>query len=178
MALRRAFLGLAALAAPACRSHPPSYGLAPSLLPNLGLAASVAVPLRPASAWQLEARFTDQFIDDKTFADNGLEEAGNWTQLDLGLLYSTPWTDGRAWTVRAGVVGFEARGDPNLVELPGDYLGGYVGVGRFALLGAELAFGPEVTLVAASGPDPRVLIPQITWGIRWMPGRRRGGDAR
>ena len=170
MSSRRALLGLAVLSALGCRAHAPTLGLAPSFLPNLGVAASVAVPVHPA--WQIEARFTDQFVDDKTFADNGLPEAGNWTQLDLGLLYTTTFDeDGRAWSARAGVVGFEARGDPNLVDEAGDYRGVYLGVGRFTLLGAELAFGPELTLVAASGPDPRVLFPQLTWGLRWMPGR-------
>lgn len=167
-------LALAVLVAAAClgcETSAPSVGLAPSLLPNLGLAASLSTPVRAASAWELEARFTDQFLDDKSFADNGFPEAGNWTQLDLGLL-RLAWQDGRAWSTRFGLLGFEARGDPNMVEEGGDYLGLYFGVGRFTLFGDGLAFGPELTLVAAHGPDPRVLIPQLTWGLRWMPGKR------
>lgn len=146
----------------------PTLGLAPSLMPNLGLAASLSAPLRAASSWELEARFTDQFVDDKAFADNGFPEAGNWTQLDLGLL-RLAWDEGRAWSTRFGLVGFEARGEPNLVDESGEYFGAYFGVGRFTRFGPELAFGPELTLVAASGPDPRVLIPQLTWGLRWTP---------
>ncbi len=152
-----------------CESSAPTVGFAPSLLPNLGLAASISVPVRAASAWEFEARFTDQFIDDKTFADNGFPEAGNWTQLDLGLLRLV-WDEGRAWSTRFGVLGFEARGEPNMVEEAGEYLGLYFGVGRFTLFGPGLAFGPELTLIAASGNDPRVLIPQLTWGLRWTPG--------
>jgi hypothetical protein len=150
-----------------CRA--PELGLAPSFLPNLGLAASVAVPLGEASSWRLEARFTDQFVDDKAFADDGNPEAGNWTQLDLGLLHLARDAGGRAWSVRVGLVGFEARGEPNLVDEAGDYLGGYCGVGRFWHFGRGFAFGPELTLVAASGPDPFVLFPQLTWGFRLSP---------
>jgi hypothetical protein len=153
----------------------PQLGLAPSLLPNIGLAASVALPLSPEkgseSPWLLEARFTDQFVDDKSLADNGFPEAGNWTQLDLGLMRFTPWEDGHTWSMRFGIVGFDARGEPNLADESGEYLGAYFGMGRFAWFG-DLAFGPELTLVAATGPDPRVVIPQITWGVRWMPGPR------
>jgi hypothetical protein len=153
------------------RAGAASAGLAPSLLPNLGLAASFAAPVRGLGPWQLEARFTDQFVDDKTLADNGFPEAGNWTQLDLGLLrWYTPDAE-RSWTARFGLVGFEARGDPNVVEEAGEYFGAYAGVGRFTHFGRGWWFGPEITLVAATGPDPRVLIPQITWGVRWMPGR-------
>lgn len=148
-------------------------GLAPSVLPNLGLAASAAVPARSGSPWLLETRFTYQFLDDKTFADNGFPEAGGWTQLDLGLLRFSAPTDERVWSLRFGLLGFRARGEPNLVEESGDYLGGYVGVGFFRLFGSGLAFGPELTLVAASGADPLVLFPQLTWGVRWTPGGRR-----
>ena len=153
-----------------CGANPPTLALAPSLMPNLGLAASVSLPVRASSAWELEARFTDQFVDDKAFADNGFPEAGNWTQLDLGLLRLV-WEEERAWSTRFGVTGFEARGEPNLVDESGEYLGVYAGVGRFTRFGA-LAFGPEITLIAASGPDPRVLIPQLTWGLRWTPAGR------
>ena len=159
---------LVVLAGGACRA--PELGLAPSFLPNLGLAASAALPVGESSPWRLEARFTDQFLDDKSLADDGNPEAGNWTQLDLGLMCLSSSVDERAWSLRLGVVGFEARGDPNLVEEAGDYLGGYLGIGRFWSFGRGFAFGPELTLVAASGPDPFVLFPQLTWGFRWMPG--------
>jgi len=161
---------LVVLAGGACRA--PEIGLAPSFLPNLGLAASAAMPVSEASPWRLEARFTDQFVDDKSFADDGNPEAGDWTQLDLGLLRFWPWDDDRAWSLRFGLVGFEARGEPNLVDESGDYLGAYCGVGRFWRFGKGFAFGPELTLVAATGPDPRAVFPQLTWGFRWMPGGR------
>src|SRR5688572_29160766 len=157
-------------AAGACRA--PELALAPSFLPNLGLAGSVAVPVRADGPWRLEARFTDQFLDDKTFADDGNPEAGDWTQLDLGCLRVSAREGKRAWSTRFGLVGFEARGEPNLVEEPGDYWGAYLGVGRFAWFGRELAIGPELTLLAATGPDPFVLVPQLTWGLRWTPGAR------
>lgn len=148
----------------ACRA--PSIGLAPSILPNLGLAGSLGYPLG-AGAWQLEARFTDQWLDDKSFADNGFPEAGNWTQLDLGALWLEPVPTGEAgWSLRFGATAFEARGEPNLIEEPGEYLGAYVGAGRFTILGGRWLVGPELTLLLASGEDPFVLVPQLTWGVR------------
>lgn len=150
--------------------HAPELAIAASLLPNLGLAGSLSVPVAP-NAWQLEARFTDQFVDDKSFADDGNPEAGNWTQLDLGLLRFSPWEEERSWSLRFGVTGFEARGEPNLADEAGDYIGAYCGVGRFRRFG-NIAIGPELTLILATGPDPQVIIPQLTWGLRWMPGAR------
>jgi hypothetical protein len=152
----------------ACRA--PELGLAPSFLPNLGLAASAALPLGEASPWRAEARFTDQFVDDKSFADDGNPPAGDWTQLDLGLLWLSEPEESRAWSLRFGVLAFEARGEPNLVEESGDYVGAYCGAGRFWYFGKGFAFGPELTLVAATGPDPLAIFPQLTWGFRWTPG--------
>ncbi len=162
---------LLAAAVLGCETSAPTVGFAPSLLPNLGLAASLSAPVRAGSAWELEARFTDQFLDDKDFADNGFPKAGNWTQLDLGLL-RLDGDERRAWSTRFGVTGFRARGEPNLVEEAGGYLGLYFGVGRFTFFAPGLAFGPELTLLASSGNDPRVLVPQLTWGLRWTPGAR------
>jgi len=170
---RPALAALAALVASSACAGPPTFALAPSLMPNLGVAASVSVPAREKSPWELEARFTDQFVDDKTFADNGYPEAGNWTQLDLGLLRLWPRDDGGLWSVRFGLLGFEARGEPNLADESGDYWGAYLGGGRFMRIAEGLWFGPELTLVAATGPDPRVWIPQFTWGLRWTPSRSR-----
>jgi len=175
---------LAALVA-GCRASAPSaepaadLGLAPSLLPNVGLALSASLPLpgtREADSrwvWRAEARFTDQFVDDKSVADNGFPEAGNWTQLDLGLRLDErldPQGEQRTrWSLRFGLVGFDARGEPNLVEEPGHYLGAYLGAGRSTRFANGLWLGPELTLIAASGEDPRVFIPQLTWGLRWSP---------
>ncbi len=147
--------------------------LAPSFLPNLGVAAAATVPVHRSSGfqWRAEARFTDQFADDKDLADNGMPEAGNWTQLDLGVRLDEVTEERSHWSWRFGAVGFEARGEPNLVDDSGDYLGLYLGLGRFTDFGHGLFLGPEVTLVAAHGPDPRVFFPQITWGLRWSPGR-------
>ena len=152
--------------------HAPELAFAPSFLPNLGLMGSASTHVSATSAWQVEARFTDQFLDDKSFADDGNPEAGNWTQLDLGLLWVSSWEDEHAWSARFGVLGFEARGEPNLVEESGEYVGAYCGVGRFWRCSRTLAIGPELTLVVASGDDPLAIFPQLTWGLRWMPSAR------
>lgn len=157
-------LGAPLLLAAGCRA--PSVGLAPSILPNLGLAGSLGYPLG-AGAWQLEARFTDQWLDDKSFADNGFPEAGNWTQLDLGALWLEPVPAGETcWSLRFGATAFEARGEPNMVEEAGEYLGAYLGAGRLTLFGGRWLVGPELTLLFASGDDPFAIVPQLTWGVR------------
>jgi hypothetical protein len=171
--IRRLALVVACLAPVGC-AGPATLALAPSVLPNLGLVAGVSAPLAPSSRYELEARLTEQFLDDKTFADNDFPEAGDWSQLELGLVRLT-WSEERAWSTRFGLIAFRARGEPNLVDEAGDYLGAYVGVGRFTRFAPGLAFGPELALIFASGDDPRVLVPQITWGLRWTPGLGRAG---
>jgi len=169
-------LGLAvACAAPGERG--PDFALAPSALPNLGLMAGASVPLDRGPAerrhWRAEARFIDQFLDDKAIADNGLEPAGDWTQLELGLRRDGPIEDRLRWSWRAGLVGFEARGEPNMIDEPGKYFGVYFGFGRFVDFGHGFSFGPEASVLVASGEeDPFVMVPQLTWGLRWAPQRK------
>jgi hypothetical protein len=149
----------------------PEVGLAASLLPNAGLAASASAAVRRTEAeWRAEARFTDQFVDDKALSDNDRPEAGNWTQLELGLRADLDPDAERSWLVRFGAIGFEARGEPNIVDESGEYVGVYVGVGYRAWFSGKLAFGPELVLIAASGPDPFVLVPQLVWGVSYRPG--------
>lgn len=147
-------------------------GLAPSVLPNLGLMASLAVPLKARREHHLELRFTDQFLDDKTLADDGNPEAGNWAQIDLGWLRLSPAS--RGWSARLALTAFEARGEPNLLDEPGEYWGLVAGLGWFEELAPGWWLGPELALIGASGPDPFVLIPQLTWGLRWR-GRSEAG---
>jgi hypothetical protein len=176
--VRRALLvalpGLAACSAPE-GGRAPDLGLAASFLPNLGLAASTSLVVRrsPELEQRLEARFTDQFVDDKAVADNDVgPAAGDWTQLELGWLGLGQPDERSHWIWRLGALGFQARGQPNIVSEPGDYLGVYAGLGRETSFGRGFAIGPAVALIAASGPDDFVLVPQITWGLRWCPARR------
>lgn len=170
----RLLVPLLSLVLVACRvpegARGPDLELTPSVLPNLGLAASASTPVRAGRSFEtrLEVRFTDQFLDDKNLSPNGDPRAGDWTQLDLGVRWNGRG-ERRFWTFRTGVVGFHARGEPNLIDEPGRYVGVYAGFGRRAWLTEHLAFGPEVNLIAAHGPDPRVLVPEITWGVTWCP---------
>jgi hypothetical protein len=159
----------------ACRLPEPARGpdleLTPSLLPNLGLALSATVPLDLDATHEtrLELRFTDQFLDDKSIAPNGDPEAGDWTQLDLGLRWNERGPE-TFWTFRVGLTTFRARGEPNLIDAPGGYVGLYAGLGRRTWLTEHLFLGPELSLIVAHGDDdPRALVPQITWGLTWTP---------
>lgn len=148
---------------------PPSLGLAPSVLPNLGLMGSLAQPLAPESRHHGELRFTQQFVDDKLLADDGNPEAGDWTQIDLGWLCLPDRP--RGWSARVALTVFEARGEPNLVDEAGDYGGLLAGVGWFAELAPGWWVGPELAVIAAAGPEEPVVFPEITWGLRWRPPR-------
>ena len=168
---------LAACRASDAQTGPASFldlGLAASVLPNLGLAATASAPVRRTESveWRVEARFTDQFVDDKSFSDNGMPEAGNWTQLELGVRAVFTPEEKSSWSVRFGAVGFEARGEPNIVDLPGDYAGAYVGVGRETRFAPNVSIGPEIVVIAASGPDDFVLVPLS--GKREVYGFRQG----
>ncbi len=176
-AVSAAVFTVAALGCRAPEERRADLGLAVSFLPNLGLAGSASAALRTTQTWEwrAEARFSDQFLDDKTFADNGLPEAGDWTQLELGLRARRASEEGRHWVVRFGALGFEARGETNLVDEAGDYLGLYLGAGLETDIGRGFSIGPEFNLIAASGPDEFALVPQITWGLRWCPARTEKG---
>lgn len=173
-----------ALALASCAAAPPAdgpdLGLAASLLPNLGVAASASAPLQrtPDAEWRAETRFTYQFVDDKAFADNGLPEAGDWTQLELGVRVVLDPQERRIWSLRGGGVAFRARGEPNIVDESGDYAGVYLALSREVRVTRSLAIGPELVLLAASGPDDFVLVPQLVWGLRFAPGSTGKGEAR
>ncbi|HED65010.1 MAG TPA: hypothetical protein ENJ09_05580 [Planctomycetes bacterium] len=151
----------------------PRLGLAPSFLPNLGVQATVDWPVARTDLgdWRIELQLVDQFLDDETFSKDGNPPAGNWTQLALAarLVRSPGASESVEWF--AGPIFFHARGKPNLVELPGSYLGLRAGVGYQVRLSRGLVMGPEIALVIAHSSRDTVLFGQVAWGVRWALGR-------
>lgn len=147
-------------------------GVSPSFLPNLGLTATVA---REVGTWRggglaLEAEFTQQFLDDTSFTDSDNPEAGDWSQAKLGARWAKPFDRGRWITVRTGAVWFNARGDPNIINDPGDYLGLFVELGLEARVSKNIIAGPAIaTMLAYDGKDREEhVVPQVTWRILFI----------
>jgi hypothetical protein len=160
---------------------PVLVGVGPSILPNFGVSASAALRLREGRSdgetfggrvalWS-EVEFTQQCYDDTDFTGGARDAAGDWTQLRAGVKFALPSDERRDWTLRTGLVWFEARGEPNIVNQPGNYLGGYLGLGFETALTEHLSAGPELAMLAAfrDGGDDFDLVPQITWRLLWHP---------
>jgi len=165
--------GLSVLIAAGCSApeggRDPRIGLAASVLPNAGLEAqgSILWKRRATVDWHLEASITQQVIDDTDFATDGNPAAGDFTQAGLSLRAVTAARDRRHWTLRTGVVWFRARGEPNVIDEPGDYFGLRIGVGFETDLSPRWSMGPELAVIPAWGEGEFVILPQVTWGVRW-----------
>jgi hypothetical protein len=147
-------------------------GAALSLLPNVGVAVEAGKVVRrdAFATWSVEAQALWQFLDDKTFADDGNPVAGDWYQARVGAKVSTDPDDYRHWTGRLGFVWFRAEGEPNLVQEEGDYFGGYVGVGFETQVNDRFTIGPEVSVMVVprdGGDPPFYAVPQFGWHLLW-----------
>ena len=162
--------------------HPTGYvGLAGSLLPNVGLQVfgGRVIGGRCTAPTSLEAGLTWQFLDDEAFADDGNPEAGNWFQADVGLRFTRSIACARRSVLRVGASYVHAEGDPNILQFPGDYFGGYVGVGFEADLNGSVTIGPDLTVhvLTKDGSFTHGIVPQLTWRLSWwMGGTPTGGD--
>jgi hypothetical protein len=148
-------------------------GLGLSLLPNIGLAAQGSQVMRetPDWTWSGELELTHQFIDEESLSDDGNPPAGDWTQVQLGLLWASHPEGRRHWTHRAGMFWFRALGEPNIIDDPGDYVGLYYGAGYRTDFGPHLSMGPELALLGAfrEGGGVVEVVPQFTWRVIWRP---------
>ena len=148
-------------------------GLSPSFLPNLGVTGTVGHELGPwrGGDWALEAEATQQFLDDTEFTDSENPGAGDWTQFKLGGRWAWPYEDDRWVAVRTGAVWFRARGEPNVINDPDDYLGGYLELGLEARIGEHWVVGPSIAtmLVFDEEDSQEHVVPQVTWRILYVP---------
>jgi len=174
-------VAVALLLGGSCRSAPsenrPAIGLMPSALPNIGLAVEGSLPFRKLGSFDtsVSARYTHQWLDDSDLADDGNVAAGDWSQLDVGLLGFHDLGGGRRATLRLAAVWMRARGEPNIIDDAGDYYGAGLGVGLRTRLSRDWSFGPELSIFFGRGDGQWVKTPQLVWGLHWSP-RRSGGD--
>ena len=149
-----------------------------SLLPNigLGLGGGRVFTTTKDDTWSFEVQGVYQFVDDKTFVDNGSPEAGDWLQLRAGFKASNNPNGRRHLTKRFGAVLIDAAGAPNVIQDPGTYWGVYGGIGFETDLTPTLTVGPELSvMVVADDEDFDVArpIPQLNWhAIVWLGGAR------
>ena len=151
----------------------PRLGLAASVLPNLGVETTATTRLlrRGDVDWRAELSIAQQFLDDEDLADDGRVSAGDWTQAGLGLRWITHVEEKRHWTARLGFIWARARGVPNIVNDPGDFVGIRFGLGYESDLTPALSMGPELAVIPTYGGDGHEfdVVPQLTWGFRWRP---------
>jgi len=173
---RRALLVLALLAG-ACRAPEsgcdPRIGVGPSFLPNIGVAGNVDWRLSALGAGELraDANLTQQFLDDEDFVDDGNESAGDWTQISLGLRYVATPDDEASWESFVGPVWFHARGEPNIIDEPGRYVGVRAGLGYHVRLSPRFSMGPSLAVVYGWDGGGPARFPQLTWDLTFAPGR-------
>ncbi len=168
-------LGPAALLiAASCASSPTqprdvSWSVGASALPNLGLTTGMDQVFHRSgeTSYALEALFTFQPWDDEDVISDGHPHAGDFAQFQLGVKRARPSQEDRWWTSRAGAVWFRAKGEPNIVQLPGDYLGLYAGAGFELQVNEHLTMGPDLSLLVVSlerSGDVDV-VPQLAWRV-------------
>ncbi len=164
------------------RRHPRgAIGLAGSLLPNVGVKAfgDLVIGGSCAAPTSIEIGGTWQFLDDKSFADDGNPEADDWLQFDAGVRFTRAVACARRSVLRFGATVVRAEGVPNIVQEEGTYFGGYVGVGFETDLSDEISIGPELTVhaVTKDGSFTHGIVPQFTWRMSWwIGGTPSGGD--
>ena len=68
-----------------------------------------------------------------------------------------------------GVAWFRARGEPNIVQEPGDYEALYAGFGFETHLTESITMGPELSLMLALREKSSSFdfVPQFNWHITW-----------
>lgn len=145
-----------------------------SALPNIGITVGggqVFSKKPGASTKAVELFGVWQPFDEELFADDGNAAAGDWYQVSLGINHST-LEDNRHWNLRYGVVWARALGEPNMVQLEGDYNGIYVAYGFETEFGDGWRMGPELQLNAIGmegGRDTQAvrLVPQLAWRMMW-----------
>jgi hypothetical protein len=157
-------------------------GGAGSLLPNVGarVFGGWVVGGSCREPTSIEAGLTWQFFDDEAVTDDGNPAAGDWLQADVGIRLTEAYGAAHRSVVRLGASYVHAEGEPNILQFPGDYFGGYAGLGFETDLSESISVGPELTVHALTrnGSFTHGIVPQLTWRLTWwIGGTPSGGDA-
>jgi len=146
-------------------------GAAFSAVPNLGvsLAAGQTFDRNSERTWTFEFEGTFQPWDDEDLSDDGNVHSGDVTQIQMGVKRTSDPLDWRHWTQRYGAGWLRARGEPNVIQQPGDYELLYAGFGFETHLTKSITMGPELSLMIAQREKQSSIdfIPQFNWHITW-----------
>jgi hypothetical protein len=149
-----------------------------SFLPNFGggLGGGMVVNRSANATTSLEILGTWQFLDDEDFVDDGNPKAGDWYQLRVGGKMSFAPKSRRHLTLRAGALWLQANGEPNILDIPGDYYGIYGSVGFETDVTPCVSIGPELSLLLVTRDSDFSVepVPQFNWHVTWWqnPGAR------
>ena len=145
------------------------FGAGLSALPQVGAAVEAGWRVAARESYDLfvELEGTVQFLDDTDFNDDGLGGPGTFSQARLGLKHTFSPGHKRHLTVRYGAVWFRARGGVTILDLPGDYIGAYLGLGFETDLSERWTMGPEIRILLVEGTDSQGfdVVPQFGWHL-------------
>lgn len=144
-------------------------GATAGALPGLGGAVSFSQRMHGGAAGRLDAQvdLTHQSVDRDVGAHGRVGDTVD--QIRAGVLWRpTPEASG-TWTVRAGVAWLRAKGDPVFLDEPGDYGGGFFGLGYRWHVTPSLVQGPELTVqfFDSEGNGGSGFVPELAWGLWW-----------
>lgn len=118
----------------------------------------------PAVTWSFEGAAAWADLSATPFGGNE-DQGGSWGQIRGGVKASfNPCGRGHP-TARAGLLWFRATQDAEFIDGPGDYFGGYLGLGYEWDVTRWFTTGPEVTVLLAAQEKSVsiVAVPQIQW---------------
>jgi len=95
--------------------------------------------------------------------EDSATQSGKFVQIQVGVKQVTAPGHSRRLFFRYGVTWLRATGDPNIFELPGDYLGAFGAAGYEFYLTSRLVLSPEVVLnvVNGEGGTDWEVLPQV-----------------
>ena len=127
-----------------------------SAVPNIGASVTVGQYFNtrtPKFDWAVELQAVYQGGEDST------EQTGGFAQVSLGVKQVTAPGHSNHLVFRYGATWFRANGRPEVIAHPGDYLGGYAGVGWEYEVSDRITTGPDIRIIIADGEahaqDPR-----------------------
>ena len=109
--------------------------------PGVVVGASQRMAVVDEKEIDVEIDWTHQWLD--TGVENQRRRGDDSDQVRLGFRVRWPEAEPDRWTARVGVAWLRAQGDPEFLDLPGDYGGAYLGLGYDFELSEHLLTGPD-----------------------------------
>lgn len=138
-----------------------------SALPQVGVGVvgGWRVSARESQEIYLEAEGVAQFLNDADFNNDGFGGPGTYYQVGFGLMHSFTPKSRRHLTLRYGAAWLHTTSGQTILDQPGTYLGGYLGIGFDTDLSERWSMGPEVRVLGVWGTASQgfEILPQFAW---------------